>query len=259
MLHYSLTKNTSNNTIVLLHGFCLNNTCYAKQVLFLSKYANIITIDLPGFGNSPTIENITINEMANLVAATLNFLGVKKCTLFGHSMGGYVALAFARYHNNLLNGFGLLHSTAAADTPERIEKRKQVIAFIQKQGKKPYLTTFIPSLYNNSNRHLPEVQESVEQSLTSKTDGIIAATKAMMHRSSGFDVLSESSVPVFFAIGKYDELIQEQTLFDQMALPSVAKVCYLTKSAHMGMHEETELLNNSMLDFSNFCSQRFLM
>lgn len=254
MLHYSLTKSTSNNTIVLLHGFCLNSTCFTKQVLFLSSHANVVTIDLPGFGNSPIVQDITIDEMANMVAATLNTLGIRKCTLFGHSMGGYVALAFARHYNHMLNGFGLIHSTAAADTPERIEKRKQVIAFIQKQGIKHYLTTFIPSLYFGTNQHLPEVQASVEQSLTSKPDGIIAAANAMMHRSSGFDVLSASNVPVFFAIGKHDELIQEQDLFDQLALPPVAKVCYLTQSAHMGMHEETALLNNSILEFSNFCS-----
>lgn len=249
MLHYSLTKGTSNSTIVLLHGFCLNSTCFNKQVLFLSNHANVITIDLPGFGNSPAVHPITIGDMAERVAATLNSLGVEKCTLFGHSMGGYVALAFARKYSHLLNGFGLLHSTAAADTTERIEKRKQVIAFIQKQGIKPYLTTFIPSLYHGLNQQLPDVKESVEASLTSQPDGIIAAAQAMMHRSSGFDVLEQAKVPVFFAIGKNDSLIPEEALFDQAAIPAISKICYLQKSGHMGMHEEPELLNSNMLEF----------
>lgn len=51
MLHY--TSNGVGNTIVLIHGFCEQSTCFNEQVFLLKADYNVITIDLPGHGQSP--------------------------------------------------------------------------------------------------------------------------------------------------------------------------------------------------------------
>ena len=54
-----------------------------------------------------------------MVKDTLDALGIARCTLVGHSMGGYVALAFCEKYPERLDGVVLLSSTPDADTDEK--------------------------------------------------------------------------------------------------------------------------------------------
>jgi pimeloyl-ACP methyl ester carboxylesterase len=252
MLHY-LTEGAGDINLVLLHGYCENNTCFNEQVLFFKDHCKVITIDLPGFGKSKAITGISIDGMAQEVKKVLDGLNLNHCVLMGHSMGGYVALAFAELFPEFLRGLGLIHSTAVADTPERKLKRNQVIDFITKHGKEPFLETFIPALFKEpaSKEH---TQVAVREALVSSTDGIIEAAKAMRDRPDRTHILSKLTIPVFFAVGKYDSLIPEQAMFEQAASCQIAHIAYLSNSAHMGMVEEAALLNEKMLVFlMDFC------
>lgn len=247
MLHYH-TEDSGDINLVLLHGYCENNTCFHKQVLFFKDHCKVITIDLPGFGKSEPIKGISIDGMAQEVKKVLDGLNLRNCVLMGHSMGGYVALAFVGLYPNFVSGLGLIHSTAVADTEERKLKRNQVIEFITKHGKEPFLETFIPALFKEpaTKEH---TQTAVRESLVSSTEGIIEAAKAMRDRPDRTQVLKNIDVPVFFGVGKYDTLIPEQAMFEQAASCKVAHIAYLSNSAHMGMVEEADVLNDKMLGY----------
>lgn len=242
-------------TVVLLHGFCENNTCFNKQVFFLQHHFKVITIDLPGFGLSDPETGITMATMAEKVKMVLAGLNIKNCIIIGHSMGGYVTLEFAKKFPDFTDGFGLIHSTATADTTEKKQKRKQTIHFIQNNGKQEFISNFFPSLFVEPTKKTEMLEEAIKQGMTSCTQGIIDAAKAMMKREKNCEVLANALVPVFFAIGKHDTLINEIDLMYQAQLPAISKICYLENSAHMGQVEEPDKLNNALLDYCNFVWQ----
>lgn len=242
------TIGSGKQTLVFVHGFCENNTCFNKQVLFFKDYCKIVLVDLPGFGNSHSQVNISIEDMAKEIAKVLDSIGVQKCIMFGHSMGGYVTLAFAENYPERLLGFGLIHSLANEDPNERKEKRDQVISFIEKNGKEPFIKNFIPTLFFNTSL-VSEIEESVVQAMGSDQIGVVEATKAMKNRPNRQHILKDSKVPVFFAIGKNDTLIPEEIMLENASLCKISRICYLQNSGHMGMLEESDLLNNEILDF----------
>lgn len=234
--------------MVLIHGCCENNTYFNEQVLFFKDICNVLTLDLPGFGETPSVPEITIEEMAQMVNQVLVQEKIETCIVIGHSMGGYVTLAFAELFPNKLKGFGLIHSLANADTEERKDKRKQVISFIQENGKEKYIKNFIPSLFA-PNAHKDIIESAIDQGLESDELGIIEVAKAMMLRPDRQSILRNTVLPVYFAIGKNDQLIPESTMFAQAAICQKSMVTYLEKSAHMGMIEEPELLNIGIKKF----------
>ncbi|OYU97673.1 MAG: alpha/beta hydrolase [Bacteroidetes bacterium B1(2017)] len=252
MLNY-LKTGSGNTTLVLIHGYCENNTCFTEQVLFFKDHATVIAIDLPGFGSSPSKAGITIEQMAELVQDVLAHENIQECILIGHSMGGYVTLAFAELFPSMLLGFGLIHSTTFADTDERKAKRLQVISFIEENGKEAYIKNFIPGLFAPTTSK--EISSrAISEGLISDAEGIKAAALAMKDRPDRSFILKQTNLPVFFGIGKLDALIPEQAMFEQAAMCNKAYVAYLQKSAHMGMMEESIFLNQEILGFINLAN-----
>lgn len=235
--------------LVLLHGFCENNTCFNEQVLLFKDHCKIILPDIPGFGNSETYQGLSIPSIAKDIYELLLFLKVEKCVMIGHSMGGYITLEFAQKYPQMLSGFGLLHSTATADTSERKEKRNQVIKFIETHGKDKYIENFIPELFDTDNQSKPFVMEAVKEAKTSSTQGIIHAAIAMRERDDLRHVLVQTELPVFFGIGAEDKLIPEELMLSQAASCNKAYISIFSKSAHMAMQEEPEKLGSEILKY----------
>lgn len=251
MLKYQYTSSEKKETIVLLHGFCENSEIFIHQRSALTPFFNVLCIDLPGFGLSSVIKNISITEMADEVKKLLAILKIKKCFLFGHSMGGYVALAFAKKYTEQLKGFGLIHSTAAKDSFERLTKRKQLLNFIKKNGKEIFFKTFFPELFYSKEKNNASINKLIEQAHKTSINGILEAIKAMMTREENYKLLASIPLPVFFVIGKHDTIIIDNDMFLQAAMCRQAEVCYLQQSNHMGMIEESDKLNEALICFVN--------
>lgn len=249
MLNYQYINNNHQENIVLLHGFCENISIFNNQTAFLKNHFNVLCIDLPGFGRSETIDNITIPIMANEVRSVLKNLNINHCFLFGHSMGGYVTLAFAKEFAFYLKGFGLLHSTAKKDSFERLNKRKQLINFIKKNGVALFYKSFFPDLFFDKITYKTTIDTLIESSINDKKNGVIEAIKAMMMREANLKLLEEIDSPVFFAVGKYDNIITDLDMLGQAAICKEAEICYLKNSNHMGMIEEPAILNEAILNF----------
>ncbi len=238
-----------NTTLVLLHGFCENNTCFDEQVLLLKDHCKIILPDLPGFGQSNTYEGVSIASMAKDLASMLKFLNIEKCVIIGHSMGGYVTLSFAQQFPELLKGFGLLHSIATSDTPERIEKRNQVVKFINTFGKEKYVDSFIPGLFSPENQDQAYVSKAIATAKTSSTEGIINAALAMRDRLDLTQLLVQTKLPVYFGIGAKDALIPKELMLSQAASCEKAYLTVFNDSAHMAMQEEPQTLAEDILKY----------
>ncbi len=253
-----LEYNDSGNgfPLVLLHGFCENKSLWKYCEKELAAHYRVITPDLPGFGESRLEDSeVSIEYFADKINSFLDRLKIEKCILIGHSLGGYVTLAFAEKYNERLAGFGLFHSTAFADSETRKESRTKTIEFIQKYGVPVFAQSFIPPLFSLQNKTLlkTEIEELIIAASSSSEIGVIETTKAMRDRKERIDVLKKATIPVLFVIGKRDTSIPIEKSLEQCYLPKRNSVHFIENAGHMGMIEEKSETIKILLNFADFC------
>lgn len=246
MLHYNITGNGPH--VVLIHGFCEDNTCFNEQVFLLKDHYTVITPDLPGFGQSATLTQTSMASMADKVYELLASLHITSCAVFGHSMGGYVTLALVHKYPDMVTKFGLIHSTAFADDEARKQKRNQAIRLVTQKGALFYALNFIPPLFKE-NTPIEKIKPCLDAAATFSNNGLIEALEAMKQRQELTEVLKSTNKPVFWGIGKYDNLILPDSLLSQAALCKLSYVAWLGNSAHMGHIEEASELANHLQRF----------
>ena len=133
--------------LVLLHGFLCSSLIWEKIIPLFKKEYKLILIDLPGHGRSPDLYANTIEMMARLVFKTLTDLGIKKFSVLGHSMGGYVAMEMAHQSINSIERLILLNSTPFADSDEKKMNRNRAIKAVQNTHEL-FVRQFIPALFS---------------------------------------------------------------------------------------------------------------
>jgi len=242
--------------VVLLHGFAEDGTIWNDQAEYLRSGCRLIIPDLPGTSlSTPSGTPATSMEsMAETVLTILNHEGIDQCVLIGHSMGGYITLAFAEKYPDRLKGFGLFHSTAYPDSEEKKAARRKSNEFIRTNGAAPFIRQSTPNLFAASTRtSRPDLIETmIDRYSGLAPDTLIAWYEAMIHRPDRTAVLRDSAIPVLFVIGKEDQAIQPEHTLQQSHLPSISHIHILQHSAHMGMLEEPDLSNNLLQSFLNF-------
>ena len=203
------TDDGAGSLIVLLHGFLENKEmwhCYTPQ---LSAKNRVISIDLLGHGQTDCLGYIHSMELqAELVYALLNALDIKKTTLIGHSMGGYVALAFAEYYPNSIDRLVLLNSTSYDDTDDKKINRTRAINAV-KLNANAFIRLSIGNLFSEKNRVRLETKIEIIRTEALKTplQGIIAALEGMKVRKNRHFVLKAAPFDITLILGKQDPVL----------------------------------------------------
>lgn len=220
--------------LMLVHGFPLDSSSWNEITPLLENEFDIITPDLRGFGESTTIESpYTMSDMADDLAGLLDHLGIEKTMLAGHSMGGYVVLAFAKKYPQRVSGLGLVSSQAASDSPERKEGRYKTAADVAEKGVAVVVEAMTPKLSANE-----RVQAFVRSVIERQSkNGVIGALKAMAEREDLMSILSSLTLPFVLIHGDVDALIPiDRAKEIKAAIPS-AKFVELMGAGHMPMME----------------------
>lgn len=220
--------------IMLIHGFPLDSNSWNELIQFLENDFDIIMPNLRGFGQSSTIETpYTISDMADDLAGLLDHLGIEKTVIAGHSMGGYIALAFAKKYQNRFNGLGLISSQAACDSPERKEGRYKTAADVDLNGVSVIVEAMSHKLSADNS-----VQIFVRDLIGKQSkSGVIGALKAMAEREDYMSFLSRSTFPVVLIHGDADSLIPIARSKDILAAMPSAHFVELPGAGHMPMME----------------------
>lgn len=238
--------------VVLLHGYLESLLVWDSFIPLLYKEVRVVTLDLPGHGISVVAgEMHTMEWLSDVVADTLCALGIGRCTLVGHSMGGYVALAFCEHHPEMLEGLVLLSSTPDADTPEKQTNRLREIALVR-AGKKELLAHTAPAAgfaVENRIRLKDEIEDLTDQVFLTEDDGIVALLNGMRTRPDRNDMLRASKIPVLFILGRKDDYIPVDRAEAMVASHPEAQVSWLDHSGHMGFLEEPAKTAQAILDF----------
>ena len=241
--------------IVLLHGFLESLEIWEELSAKLSKRFRVIAIDLPGHGQTPVIGyNHSMELMAECVKAVMDSIGLRKYIVVGHSMGGYVAMAFAELFPQHVTGLCIFHSTALPDSEEKKKDRDRVVEIVKKD-RQHYISELIPKLFAEENLALlkKEVSTAKQIAMNTPKEGIVAALKGMKERPSRELTLKNISCPVLFIIGKKDVLLAWDNLMLLTSLPRSSYNIVLEYAGHMGFYEAPEKTFKAIRKFSRMC------
>ena len=226
--------------VMLVHGFGEDGNVWGKQVEYVKDKYLLIVPDLPGSGKSEMTDDMSMEGMAEVLHSIIHEENIDRCTVIGHSMGGYITLALVESYWNHVNAFGLFHSTAFADTDEKKEVRKKGIEFIKQHGAFEFLKTSIPNLFSPNSKSL--IPNSINEFIDSLKDftpqALISYYNAMINRPDRTAILKNTENPVLFIAGEHDNAIPLNDILKQCHLPEKSYFHVLKKSGHMGMIEQ---------------------
>ena len=226
--------------VCLLHGFGEDGSIWDRQLSALPGYRLIIP-DIPGSGKSSLLkkEGAGIDDYAAIIKSVAVHENINEWIMIGHSMGGYIILAFEEKFPGLLKSFGLFHSSAYKDDDEKIATRLKAIEFIDEHGAMAFLKTSTPNLFHDASKHETEIRSLLHSVELISPEALKQYYKAMIGRPDRVHVLQSASKPVFFILGKHDKAVPFTQGLSQCHVPGRAFVHILRDSAHMGMLEET--------------------
>ena len=229
--------------VVLLHGYLEAGEVWEPLAQKLEEQFRIISPDLPGHGDSGIRGEVhTMEFLAGAVREVIRDAGEQRVMMVGHSLGGYVTLAFVELFPELLSGYVLFHSHPHADTPEAIERRNREIAVVRAGRKNIMYPGNVSMMFARENLKSMKAELEKSKKIASRNpgEGIIAMLNGMIARPSRQYILEEGRVPLLWILGRHDLYFSPERAMRDTGLPHNAEVVILEKSGHLGFIEETD-------------------
>ena len=245
----SYTDEGKGAAVILLHGFLENKAMWDKYVTTLSKNHRMITIDLLGHGKTECLGYVhAMEDQADVVYAVLISLRLKKSIIVGHSMGGYVALAFAELYPDHVKGIFLLNSTSRADSDERKINRDRAIVCV-KQDYTNFVRMSVANLFSEDNREIlaKEIEKTKKEALKTPLQGVVAALEGMKIRKDREVLLHFAPYPIQLVLGKKDSVLSYGDTIEQIEGTKVELTTF--PDGHMSHIENEKELKKVLGDF----------
>jgi pimeloyl-ACP methyl ester carboxylesterase len=241
--------------VMLVHGFAEDGAVWEMVAARLTGGCRMLIPDLPGCGQSALpAQELSMETLADTLKNLLDREGIDRCVLIGHSMGGYISLAFVEQYPERVLAFGFFHSTAYADTAEKKANRRKSIAFIREHGAAVYIRQSTPNLFAPGTRQLDPgiIDDMIRRYSGFQQESLIAYLEAMMQRPDRISVLEQFPGPTLFIIGEKDPVIPLEQSLRQAAIPRLCHVRILATAGHMGMLEAASAGSHAIQSFLNF-------
>jgi 3-oxoadipate enol-lactonase len=224
--------------LVLIHGYPLDHTIWDKVMPLLENDFDLLLPDLRGFGESAAPRTgYLLTDMAADIAALLDSLGIEKAVIAGHSMGGYVALAFVHAYPQRALGLGLVASQARADPPERKTVRYQEAEHILAHGVGEVAASMSVKLTAD-----PALQAALRALiLHQRPKGLAGALRAMAERPDATPFLAEFDFPVTIVHGLADGLVPIERAREMKRLVKNSYLVEVEDAGHMPMLEAPQV------------------
>lgn len=256
MLHYTLTEKRE-LTLVYIHGFCEDSRMWQYFIRGQKEKYQILRVDLPGFGKSPAAGAGSLADSAKAVEKILRKEKIEKIILIGHSMGGYVALAFAELFPDYLRGLCLFHSHPFADSEESKELRTRSAALVETGGQSAYVSGLFRKIFPKDFPNKKLIEKMIRRANKYPAAGIAAGQRAMRDRPDRQKVLRKADFPIQMIIGTEDTAVPLAQSLQMTHLPATADIQILPGIGHMGMFEDGKQTKKLLNNFVAFCEERF--
>ena len=238
--------------VVLIHGYPFNRSLWTEQAEALHPKHRVIIPDLRGFGESDSSEGTaTMSRMAEDVAELMDHLEIEQAIIGGLSMGGYVALAFARQIPARVRALVLADTRAQADTEEGKQTRFQQAEKALSEGMAGIADAMLPKLLTpDTVSKRPELVKRVrDMMLKTKPEGAAAALKGMAARDDQTDFLGEIIVPTLILVGREDAITPVADSEKMHSLIQRSRLVVIENAGHVSNLEQTEQFNDALLGF----------
>ena len=237
--------------LVLLHGYLESGEIWESFADRIPQGYRLIIPDLPGHGRSGTLKKMdSMDDLAGAIKAMVEAEDIGKIFLVGHSMGGYVVMAFAELFPEKLLGYSLFHSTCFADNNDKKLNRDREISLVLCGKKRQIVLVNIPKAFSMDNVDLmpDEVERARRIALDSSDEGIIALLHGMKARPDRSAVLKDPDLPLLLIGGMKDNYIPIEVFDKLVAMAPHAQVLRLEESGHMGFIEEPEKVVQALME-----------
>ena len=239
--------------IVLLHGFPLTRDIWEAQAQALARKHRAILPDLRGMGTSQRARrSVSDGNARGRRGSLLDALGVERAAVVGHSLGGYVALAFARMFSERLTGLGLVCSRLAADTSQQARERGELADRVEKRGTiEPAIDAYLPRLFapQTPAERPAVVDRAYEIARRNSPHGAAAILRGMAMRAAADDIAPEIGVPALVVAGACDAVGSlEEARENARAFPR-GRLVVCASSGHLPMLEEPERVSLALEEF----------
>ena len=215
----------------------------------MAKKNRVIAIDLLGHGKSECLGYVhTMEDQADMVFGVLQDLKIRKAALIGHSMGGYVALAFAELYPENLKKLVLMNSTSYEDNLERKNNRDRAIKMVKKDYAS-FVRLSISNLFSDANREIliDEIENVKLEALKTPLQGIVAAQEGMKIRKDREMILHSLNIPILLILSKKDPVLNYNENIKQIENTKIQLITF--EDGHMSHIENREELLCVLLKF----------
>ncbi|HWE97759.1 MAG TPA: alpha/beta fold hydrolase [Tepidisphaeraceae bacterium] len=247
----SYTDQGNRQALVLLHAFPVDSRMWAAQISDLAPRCRVIAPDFRGFGQSPPAGPFTIPSLVDDVHALLTALGALPCVLAGTSMGGYVALNFARKYPTDLRGLVLVDTKAEADNPEQRENRNKMIEVARTMGAKAVADAMSGKMLSPETfDHRPETVQALRAMMEAcPVETIVHALTALRDRPDMSDALPSVCVPTLILVGEEDAITPLAVAQSMQRQIPRAELKIVRGAGHMSPMEQPEQVNQALANF----------
>lgn len=236
----------SGPALVLLHGLGLDHTIWMPIARNCSPYTRIIMPDIRGHGLSDSPDGTyTRDAMSEDLKRLLDSLRIEKIVLVGHSMGGYVALAFACKYPDLLNGLILVTTNADEDPPDKRQARILLAKEIEKWGSIAMADSLAKRLTDDP------ILISKMHKLIGRTNpnGLIGASLGMAERKDMHQALKNLTCPSLIIAGEDDRITSLTTAEKLVETCQKGKLMIIPNAGHLPMMEEFDAMADAILSY----------
>lgn len=220
--------------IIFLHGFGEDATVWTEFLELLPKEH---TYFCPDYASLTNIESL--DGYANWLKEFTTEKSIEKSVIIGHSMGGYIGLAYAEMFADEILGLGLFHSSAYADSEERKEIRLKTARVIDQQGTAKFIKGFYPNMFSEEfkEKNADFIEKQIERYSYFPKEALMNAQIAMRGRADKTSVLKEANYPIMILAGEKDTFVPKSAALEQIALLKNNQSAVLDGVAHAGMFE----------------------
>jgi 3-oxoadipate enol-lactonase len=238
------TDEGAGRTLLLVHGFPLNRQVWSPQVAAFRHDYRLIAPDLRGLGESwGTADPVAMDRYAEDLLSLMLHLNTGPVILAGHSMGGYVALAFAKAFPQSLAGLVLVATKAGADTPEAAAARRASAERVRAEGSSAVVDAMAAKMLSPGNTDPAMAAEVRGFMASSGPEGVIAALLGMAGRPDAGPWLGRIRVPTLVVAGADDAIMAPAEAVALAGGIPDAQLKVIPNAGHLVAYERAEAFN----------------
>jgi pimeloyl-ACP methyl ester carboxylesterase len=235
--------------VILIHAFPLNSAMWEPQIAELKDGLRLIVPDLRGFGRSELGDPpLSLRRYADDIVMLLDTLGIRRATMAGVSMGGYIILAMLEPYLDRIESLILADTRAGADTDEAREGRLQSAQLAEAQGA---LAVGEPMLAKLLSPGAPEALRQEVRAIIAANQGpgVAAAQRSMAARPDSTALLEQVTVPALVVVGADDALTPPREAHTLHAGIKNSQLVEIPGAGHLANIEAPEAFNAAVLAF----------